>query len=446
MPENLNAKQASEFLIEKAIEFGADSAESIAANATQLDTSCRLGKLEEIEYTESSIVDLHALIGKRQSFISTNSFDTKNLTQLAKRAVDMAKILPEDPYCGLASKEMQIKEFKDFDTYDDTTISSEKALDISKELESYALENKAITNSEGAGFTSTKINKSIISSTGFQKEFFRSFFSAGLTVLAGTEEKQIGYDNTSAVYFTDLEDLRQIGINAADNAIKMLGAKKVKSCRADVIFDKKIASGIIGIISNAISGTSIVRGTSFLKDSLNKQVLKSYINLEEKPHIKRGCASRDCDSEGLPTKDKNIIENGILKTWLLNLKTARQLNLSSTGNGIRSAGSTTSCSPSNLFLTGGTKTPKELYSDIKYGFYITRLFGQGVDLITGNYSRGAAGFLIENGVLTKPVNEITIASNLKDMLLNLNIANDLDSRHQLNAPTIRIDNMTISGE
>jgi PmbA protein len=253
------------------------------------------------------------------------------------------------------------------------------------------------------------------------------------------------YDWTGAVYGGDLEDPALIGRRAGERAVKRIGARKAATARVPVVYDPRVAVGIVGHLIGAISGTSVARGTSFLKDRLNEKIFSGAITIVDDPHRPRGMRTAPFDGEGLATRRRALIENGVLTTWLLDLRSARQLGLSSTGHAARGTGGPPGPAPSNLHLEPGTETPEALISQIENGFYVTDLMGHGVNGVTGDYSRGASGFWIENGEIAWPVNEVTVAGNLKDMFLNITAANDLVFRGSSNAPTLRIDGMTVAG-
>jgi PmbA protein len=253
------------------------------------------------------------------------------------------------------------------------------------------------------------------------------------------------YDWTSAVYGADLEDPAVIGKRAGERAVKRLGARKVETGKVSVVYDPRVSAGLIGHMIGAISGPSVARGTSFLKDKLGQQIYAGAITIVDDPHRHRGLRSKPFDGEGIANQRRALVENGVLTTWLLDLRSARQLGLQSTGHAARGTGGPPSPAPTNLHMEPGTLSPAELIADIKSGFYVTELMGSGVNGVTGDYSRGASGFWIENGAILYPVNELTIAGNLKDMFMNLTAANDLVFRSGSNAPTLRVEGLTVAG-
>lgn len=448
MTEMLSLSNAVDFLIEQARKAGADAAESFGVHSLTLSAECRLQKTENLEYAETSGVDLRVFCGKRPAVVSSSVLDKKTLSDLARRAVQMAKAVPEDPFCGLADPERQATDFPDLDLYDPAEQTTAALLDLALKTEDAALSVPGVTQSDGAAAGVEKSHIIMASSTGFRREYDRSSASVSVSVIAADAEgkKETDYDYSSAVYFSDLEDGEKIGKNAGQRAVRRLNPEKIPSRTMDVILEPRLARGLIGTFAGAINGAGIARGTSFLKDCMGQEIFPASLSLIENPHKKRGAASRPCDAEGLPCRQRALINNGVLTSWLLDLHAARKLSLEPTGHAARGLGANPHPSASNLTLTGGTVSPAELMADIKYGLYLTQLFGQGIDMITGDYSRGASGFLIENGQITTPVSEITIAGNLKNMFKNMAAANDLDDRHAVNAPTIRLFNMSVAGK
>jgi PmbA protein len=267
-------------------------------------------------------------------------------------------------------------------------------------------------------------------------------------VIAGDSKSgmEIDYDYTSAVYVGDLRPADEVGRTAAQRAVRKLGGRKVKSAQVPVIFDPRVARGLVSHAVGAINGSSIARGTSFLKDAMHTEVFGPHVDIIEDPHRNRGPRSKPCDAEGLPNRRRQLFDNGALMTWILDLRSARQLKLEPTGHAARGAGTPPSPAATNVYMAAGMKTPKALMSDIRQGLYVTDLVGQGVNGVTGDYSRGAVGFWIENGELTHPVNEVTIAGNLKSMFRRLTPASDLEFRYGVDAPTVRIDGMSLAGK
>ena len=448
MTKSLSLSDAVEFLIEQAQKNGSDAAESFGIDSTAISVECRQQKTETIEYAQTSAVDLRVFCNRQQAIVSSSVLKKNALKELAERAVQMAKAVPEDSYCGLADPTLQAKTLPDLDIYDDTDISSQRLLDLALKTEEAALSVNGVSQSDGAGAGIDKSHIIMASTTGFRREYNRSSASFSVSVIAADDSgnREMDYDYSSAVYFSDLEEAEKVGKNAGERAVKRLNPRKIASQTMDVVFDPRLARELIGTLTSAINGAAIARGTSFLKDCLYTQILPKELTLFEDPHKKRGLRSRPCDAEGLLCHPCALVENGVLTTWLLDLHSARKLNMPPTAHATRGLGNPPHPSASNLVLTGGNATPKELISGIKKGIYVTQLFGQGVNMITGDYSRGAAGFLIENGQITIPVSEITVAGNLKDMFKNMIAANDLDEHYSVNVPTLCLPQLSVAGK
>ena len=310
-----------------------------------------------------------------------------------------------------------------------------------------ALSVKGITNSEGAGASSSKGEFYLATSNGFHGGYQSSSSSVSCSVLAGQgQDMERDYEYAVKRHSSDLPSAKEIGLSAAQKTLKRLNAKKISSTKLPVVFDKRISNDLLGYLASSISGTSIARGTSFLKDSLGKQIFNKDVTIIDDPSIKRGLGSRPFDGEGVKVNKRELVTNGTLNTWILNTSTAKKLGLKSTGNASRSVGSPPGVSTSNLYMTNGLKTYDDILSSINYGFYATELIGMGVNLVTGDYSMGASGMLIQNGEITHAVSEVTIASNLKEIFMNLSAANDLEFKYRSNAPTVFIESMTLAGK
>jgi PmbA protein len=436
-----------ESLIAKAKRLGAEEADAVVFDSVSSSVSYRLGKLEEVERSESSDLGLRVFIGKRQSAVASNDMSATALDQLAERAVAMARTTPEDPYCGLAPRELLARSFKELDLEDKVEPSSTRLVELARSCEGAAREVKGITNSEGAGAGWGRGAVALVTSGGFAGTYASTNISVSVSVIAGEgTSMERDYDFSSAHHAADLGNAEDVGRNAANMALKRLNARRVKSQSVPVIYDPRAGNSILGHLAGSINGVSIARGTSFLKDKMGQRLFKAGTRVVDDPHIVRGVRSKPFDGEGVANRQMNLIEDGVLQTWLLDSASARQLKLTSTGHAARGTGGPPSPSVSNLYLVPGKLSPKDLMADIKDGFYITELIGMGVNGVTGDYSRGASGFWIENGELTFPVNEVTIAGNLSTMFAELTAANDLIFRYGTNVPTIRIEGMTIAGD
>ncbi|NNG04268.1 MAG: TldD/PmbA family protein [Inquilinus sp.] len=433
-------------LIAKAKAAGADAADAVAFEATSLSLSQRLGKPEMLERSEEGDLGLRVFVGKRMAIASSSDRRPEALAELVERAVAMARLVPEDPYCGLAEPEELAHDWPDLDLCDPEEPSAEGLMALAGTAEESALAVKGVTNSEGAqaGWSRTEI--ALAASNGFAGSYALTGSSLAASVVAGEGTgMETDYDYTSAVYAADMADAAEIGRSAGDRAVARLGGRKVASARVPVVFDPRVANGFLRHLVGAISGPSIARGTSFLKESLDKPVFAPGIVVVDDPHIVRGRRSKPFDGEGVANARRELIADGVLTTWLLDLRSARQLGLKSTGHASRGVGSPPGPAPTNLYLAAGTVSRDALIGDIDQGFYVTQMMGSGANPVTGDYSRGASGFWIENGRTAYPVNEVTVAGNLKDMFKAMTPADDLVFRYGTDSPTLRIDGMTVAG-
>jgi len=358
----------------------------------------------------------------------------------------MAKVVPEDPFCGLADPAEIARSVPDLDLCDPEEPATETLIERVRAGEAAARAVPGVTNSEGAEASWGQSRIALAATNGFRQGYAVSHSGLSVSVVAGEGTgMERDYDFSSAVYGSELEDPEAVGRRAGEKAVRRLGPRKVATAKVPVIFDPRIANGLVGHLAGAINGASIARGISFLKDKLGQRVLAAGLDIVEDPHRRRGLRSAPFDGEGLPTTPRKLVADGVLTTWVLDLRSARQLGLKSTGNASRGTSGPPGPATRNLHLEAGKQSPKELIADIASGFYCTELIGHGVNNVTGDYSRGAAGFWIEKGEILYPVSEITIAGNLKDMFLNLTPADDLEFRYGTNAPTTRIDGMTVAG-
>ncbi|MAX64662.1 MAG: modulator protein [Rhodospirillaceae bacterium] len=434
-------------LVERALKAGADSADAVAGLSTSISHAQRLGKTEKLERQESQDLGLRVLIGKRQAIVSSNDWNPDGLALLVDRAIAMAKNVPEDSFCGIADPDQIVGEnYPKLEMFDPQEPSAETLIARATETEDAALAVAGITNSEGAEASWGQSRIALAASNGFAGRYQGSNHSIAVSVLAGTgTAMESDYDYSSAIFGSDLTDPAEIGRSAADRALKKLGARKPPSAKVPVVFDPRVSGGLVRHLTSAINGAAIARGTSFLKNKMGQAVMSPEITIVDDPHRARGLASKPFDAEGLANMRRNLVEDGVLQTWILDLRAARQLGLTSTGHASRGTSSPPSPSTTNLHMEPGNVSPTDLMSDIKSGFYITSVMGMGVNMVTGDYSRGASGFWIENGQIAYPVNEVTIAGNLVDMFLAMTPADDLDFKYATNAPTIRIDGMMVAG-
>lgn len=425
---------------------GADSADALYVNGESISVAQRMGKREKLESSEGRDLGLRVFVGKRQAFVSSTDFAPAALRTLAGRAVDMARAVPEDPVCGIAPEELLARSWPDLDLADKSRPSARALLAMAAEAEDAARAVKGVTNSEGAEASWGRTSVMLAASNGFSGGYRRSGYSLSCAVLGGEGTgMERDYEWSSAVHLEDLMAARTVGRNAGKFVVRRLNPRKAKSARVPVVYDRRVSGGLIGHLAGAINGRAVARGTSFLKDKMGEKIFADGIRILDNPHRKRGLGSRPFDAEGLPTTRYAVIDDGRLTTWLLDLAAARQLQLKPTGHAARGTSGPPSPTTSNFYLEKGKLSFDDLLGDIKSGLYITDLIGFGVNGVTGDYSRGASGFWIENGKLAWPVSGITVAGNLKDMFLNMAPANDLQFKSSTNAPTVRIEGLTVAG-
>jgi PmbA protein len=434
-------------LVDRARRAGATDADAVAFDSAALSVGRRLDKPETLERAESKDIGLRVFIGQRQASVSTSDRSRQALDAVVERAVAMARAVPEDPYCGLADAALLAGEIPNLDLADATEPSAEQLIELASRAERAALGVQGVTNSDGANAGWSRSDIALVTSNGFAGSYVVSSSSVSVSVLAARDgQMERDYDFAQSVFFADLEDAEAVGRRAGERTVRRLGPRKIPSKTLPVVFDPRVAAGLVRHLLGAIGGPSIARGTSFLKDRLGQRVFAAGIEIVDNPLVRRGFRSRPFDGEGVAAKRRSLVEDGVLTSWLLDARSARQLGLVTTGHATRGVGGPPSPGPSNVVLTPGTVTPDALMADIREGLYVTDLMGQGVSLVTGDYSRGAAGFWIENGKLAYPVSEITIASNLTEMFQRLIPANDLEIRTGIDAPTVRVDGMMVAGQ
>jgi len=432
-------------LIARARAAGADAADAVLVSGTSLSVQRRLGETEHVERSEGRDLGLRVFLGQRAAMVSSSTIDPASFKELAERAVAMARVVPEDPYAGLADTAAPPEQVA-LDLVDATEPTTEQLVARAAAAEAAALAVPGINNSEGAEAGFSRTEAFLVTSVGFAGSTARTSHSVSATALAGAgTAMQRDYDYHSTVYLADLDDPAAIGRGAGERAIARLNPTRPATARVPVVYDPRVAGGLLGHLAGAINGASVARGTSFLKDKMGQRLFAAGIAVHDDPRRVRGLRSRVFDGEGTPTVARALIDDGVLTTWLLDSRSARQLGLRSTGSAARGTGGPPSPSPSNLYLAAGNLTPGELMADIKLGLYVTELIGMGVNGVTGDYSRGAAGFLIRDGALAEPVAEITIAGNLLEMFAHLTPASDLRFRRGTDAPTVRVDGMTLAG-
>ena len=435
--------RASE-LIDLARAAGADRADAVVVRSRSRSVSVRLGKVEGVDAAESDDFSLRVFAGRKVASVSATP--GADLRAIAERAVAMAKASPEDPYACLADEADLARDYPDLDLFDATEVSSADLTEAALAAEAAALAVPGVSNSAGAGASAGMGGMVLVTSHGFSGSYAGSRFGRSVSVIAGEGTRmERDYDFDSRLYFADLDDAAEIGRRAGERVVKRLNPRQVPTGKdVTVVFEPRMARGFIGHLAGAINGASVARKTSFLRDQMGKQVLKAGLSLTDDPLIARGPASRPFDGEGVTGQKLAMVEDGVLQHWFLSTSTARELGLKTNGRGVR-GGNLVSPGSTNLRFTAGEQTPEELIRQIGTGFYVTELIGQGVNMVTGEYSRGASGFWIENGELAFPVAEVTIASNLRDMFLRVTPANDIDDSFSIAAPTLAIEGMTLAG-
>ncbi len=441
-----NAIDLLQDLIGRARRAGADAADAVFFEGVSLSHARRLGKTEKLERSEGHDLGLRVFIGRRQAVVSSNDRSPDALAELVERAVAMARTVPEDPFCGIAEPDEIARGWPALDMLDPVEPSAETLIERARAAEEAALAVKGVTNSEGAETGWGRSSVALAASNGFAGAYSGSSHGVSVAVLGGSGTgMERDYDFASAIYGADLRDPAEIGRSAGERAVKRLGARKMPTCRGPVVFEPRVARSLLSHLLGAITGPAIARGTSFLKDRLGERIFPEAITIIEDPHRQRGLRSKPFDGEGIANRRRAIIDKGVLTTWLLDLRSARQLGLKTTGHAARGTASPPGPSATNVWLEPGGQSPQDLIADIKSGFYVTEMMGMGVNGVTGDYSRGAAGFWIENGEIAFPVSEMTIAGNLKDMVLRLVAADDLEFKTGVDAPTLRIDDLTVAG-
>jgi len=406
-----------------------------------------MGQPEHLERAEGADIGLRILIGKRQAIASTSNISEQALDELLDRALAMAKVVPEDEFCGLAPQDLLAGDTPELDEADTTQPSTKILNDLAVRAESAALAVNGVNNSEGGDAGWSRSLVALVTSNGFSRTRVRTGFSLGIAVLAGEgTAMERDYDWATAVHLEDLPEPEEIGRRAGEQAVKRLGPRKVETAQVPIIYDPRVSEAIPTHLAGAINGAAVARGTTFLKNKMGAQVMAKGLTIIDDPLRRRGLRSKGFDGEGIATKRRALIEDGVLKSWVLDLRSARQLGLKTTGNASRGTSSPPMPSATNLHLEAGTISREDLINGVEQGFYVTEMMGHGINIVTGDYSRGATGFWIENGEIAAPVSEVTIAGNLQDMFMQITPADDLVFRYGTNAPTVRVDGMTVAGK
>ena len=431
-------KKTASFCINLSKKLGATSSSAVIMHSISETVNFRNKKLDESDRSDSLGVSLTTYIGKKKSNISSSNLNEDNIKTLIERCIETTKITPEDEFNSLPDKDLLATEINDLNLYDDDHIGNDEKIEYLKEVEDAAFEKKEVINTE-SGFSESKSNFILANSDGFLNGYKSSSFSASCVAVAkdASNNMERDYEFTSTCHLNDMLKPNQIGKMAAKKTIQKLNPRKIESEKISIVFDRRISKGILSTFASAISSSSIARGTSFLKDKINEDIFSSSINIFDKPDIVKGLGSRYFDSEGVKTEELKLVDQGVLKHYLVDTYNGKKLNLKSNG---RNGGT------SNLFFEKGSISYKDLMKLNQRTLYITETIGHGSNLVTGDYSVGVTGFIVENGVFKHPVSEVTIAGNFKDIFKNITLADDLEFKYSTNAPTMLIEGMVVAGK
>ena len=439
-------------VVRRAMAGGATAAEAVVREGDEFSTLVRLGQVETLKEAGSKAIGVRVFFGKRAASTYSSDFSRESIDRMVKSAIDLSKITSEDPFGGIPEPSQLGAIPGDLDLYyqDVYSLPGAERIDYARRAEKAALDtDPRIKNSDGGSFDAATGHKVLANSHRFVGEYRRSYCSVAAVPIAQSEDgaMQRDYWFSVARSLGRLDPPEKVGKIAAERTLRRLGARKVKTAHVPIIFDPMVANSILDHIFEGVNGDSVYRGASFLAGKLGEKIAGDNVNVIDDGTIQGGFGTSPFDSEGVPTRRTVVIENGVLKSYLLNTYTAKKLGLTTTGNASRGLAGTPGIGPGNYFLQPGTKTPKELIADVKEGLYVTEFLGHGANLVTGDYSRGASGMWISGGEFTFPVEEITVAGNLKQMFFNISeIANDLEFRGAVACPTIRIDGLTVGGE
>ena len=431
-------KKIADICISKSKDLGSTSSNVLVMNTISENVNIRNKKLDGSERSENLGVTLTTYIGKKKASISSTNLSENNLIELVTRCIDSTKVTPEDEYNSLPDQELHFKGEKNLELYDNTHLSNDEKINFIKEAEEVAFSHDKIVNTNGSGFSETKSNFILANSNGFSDGYKTSQFTAYCEVVSksnGSMERD--YEYSSKRHFNDLLTPKQIGESAAKLSISKLNPKKIESNKMGIVFDKRIAQNLLSTFANAISSNTISKGTTFLKDCLDKKIFNDQINIIDKANIKKANGSRYFDSEGVRIEDLQLVKNGILNDYLVETYSGKKINRKSNG---RSSGTT------NLYFENGDQSFDQLINSEKKLLYIKETIGRGANIITGDYSVGASGIMIENGKFTFPVSEITIAGNFNEMFNNIILADDLEFKYSTNSPTMLVNGITVGGK
>jgi PmbA protein len=436
----------AERLVAAARKAGADAADAVAVRSISLAVEIRDGAVDESERAEGDDIGLRVLVGRRQAVVSTNDIAGADAAALAERAVAMARAAPDDPYAGLADAERLARDIPQLDLMDSELPTVARLEDLARRAEAAAMAMPGVSKSGGASASAGIGGMVLVTSHGFHGAYLSSRHGVSMTAIAGEgTAMERDYDYSSALHAADLDAPEEVGRKAAQRAVARLNPRKAATQKVPVVFDPRVAGSLIRHLTSAINGSAIARKTSFLIDKRGERLFAPGIRIVDDPLRPRGLSSRPFDAEGVAGERRAIVDDGVLTTWLLDSATGRELGLATTGHAQRGVSSTPAPGATNVHLEAGTVSPDALIAEIGQGFYVSDLIGMGVNIVSGDYSRGAAGFWIENGQRSYPVSEVTIAGHLNDVFRSLTPANDLAFRYGFNAPTVRVEGLTVAG-
>ena len=445
-------KQLAVDVVRQAMQGGATAAEAVAVDGSEFSTTVRLGETETLKESGSKGIGVRVFFGQRAASTYSSDLSPEGLQTMVSAALHLSKVTSEDPMAGIPAPEQQGKLEGDLELYNEDvySLSSVDRIDYARRAEKAAMAaDPRIVNSDGGSFDASIYYKVLANSNGFVGDSQRSYCSMSAVPIAQVEGAVMQRDYWYSVAMTlkKLETPEHVGEVAAKRTLRRLGARKVKTAKVPIVFENTVSGSLIGHIFEAVNGDSVYRGASYLAGKLGEKIAGDNINIVDDGTLPGLFGTSPFDSEGVASRKTVVVENGVLKSYLLNTYTAKKLGLQTTGNASRSLAGTPGIGPGNFFLKPGAKSLQEIIACIKEGLFVTEFLGFGVNLVTGDFSRGATGLWIENGELTFPVEEITVAGNLKDMFANVSeIGNDLEFRSSIAAPTLRIDGMTLAGE
>ena len=434
--------RASE-LVERAKAAGATASDAAVVRSRSRSVEVRNGTVEGTDASETDRISLRVFVGDKVASVSADAGGDARV--LAERAVAMAKVSPSDPHAGLAPKDRLARDVPDLDLVDETDVPTAALTEDAKRMEDAARAVNGVTNSSGAGAYQGASGLVLVTSDGFSGSYSGTSFGRSVSVVAGQGTgMERDYEMTSRRHYSELDPAEEVGRRAGERVVKRLGGRKIDTTTATVVFEPRVARGLLGTFTSAVNGAAVARGTTFLKDAMGTPIMPDTVSVTDDPTQPRRGGSRPFDGEGVRGEKLTLVENGVLNAWLLSSSIASELGLQTNGRGARS-GSTVRAASTNVAFSAGDISPEDLLREVGTGFFVTEMIGRGADIVTGDYSRGASGFWIENGELTYPVTEVTVGSTLQHMFKEMRLADDLDLRYSTAAPTLAIPAMTIAG-